>query len=137
MATPTTWRIRGDVMEACNCTITCPCNFGSDPTQVPCEAILGWRIQEGQYGDTRLDGLNVVAYFRIPGHPFAGGWTLGVYLDQRATQQHQRPGRTGPAAARLRSRAANPDRRTSADPGAAADAAPGAGCGRGAHQPAD
>lgn len=87
MATPTTWRIRGDVMEACNCTTTCPCNFGSDPTQIPCEAILGWRIQEGQYGDTRLDGLNVVAYFRIPGHPFAGGWTLGVYLDQRATQQ--------------------------------------------------
>jgi hypothetical protein len=53
MATATVWRMRGDVMEACNCTTTCPCNFGSDPTQVPCEVILAWRIQEGQYG-TRL-----------------------------------------------------------------------------------
>jgi hypothetical protein len=31
--------------------------------------------------------LNVVLYLRIPGNIFAGGWTLGVYLDQRANQQ--------------------------------------------------
>ena len=83
----TEWRLRGDVMEACNCTTTCPCNFGSDPTQVPCEAIVGWRIQQGEYGSTRLDGLNVVAYLRIPGHAFRGDWTLGLYLDQRGTPQ--------------------------------------------------
>jgi hypothetical protein len=29
--------------------------------------------------------LNVVVYLRMPGNPFQGGWTLGVYLDQRAT----------------------------------------------------
>lgn len=87
MAAETSWRMRGDVMEACSCTTTCPCNFGSDPTQVPCEAIIGWRIQEGQYGNTRLDGLHVVLYLRIPGNAFQGGWTVGVYLDQRANQQ--------------------------------------------------
>jgi len=87
MATETSWRMRGDILEACNCTTTCPCNFGSDPTQVPCEAILGFRIQEGQYGNTRLDGLNFVLYFQIPGNAFQGGWTLGVYLDQQAAQE--------------------------------------------------
>lgn len=87
MATEASWRMRGDVMEACNCATTCPCNFGSDPTQVPCEVILGWRIQEGQYGDTPLDGLNVVLYGRMPGNAFQGGWTVGIYLDQRANQQ--------------------------------------------------
>jgi hypothetical protein len=87
MATETSWRLRGDVMEACNCTTTCPCNFGSDPTQVPCEVILGWRIQEGQYGTIRLDGLHVVFYARIPGNFFRGGTTAGVYLDQRATPE--------------------------------------------------
>ena len=46
-----------------------------------------WRIQEGHHGDIRLDGLNVVLYLRIPGNAFQGGWTLGVYLDQRADQQ--------------------------------------------------
>jgi hypothetical protein len=87
MTTETAWRMHGDVMEACSCNTTCPCNFGSDPTQVPCEAIVGWRIQEGSYGNTRLDGLNVVFYFLIPGNAFQGGWTLGIYMDQRANQQ--------------------------------------------------
>jgi hypothetical protein len=54
---------------------------------VPCEAIIGWRIQEGQYGNTRLDGLQVVSYLSIPGNAFQGGWTVGVYLDQRANPQ--------------------------------------------------
>src|SRR5215207_396517 len=85
MTTATAWRLRGDVMEACSCVTTCPCNFGSDPTQLPCEVVIAWRVQEGQHGDTRLDGLNVVAYVRMPGNAFQGDWTMGVYLDQRAT----------------------------------------------------
>lgn len=87
MATETVWRMRGDVMEACNCTTMCPYNFGSDPTQVPCEVILAWRIQEGQYGTIRLDGLHVVLFARIPGNFFCGGMTAGVYLDERATPE--------------------------------------------------
>jgi hypothetical protein len=87
MTTVTAWRIRGDVMEACSCLTACPCNFGSDPTQVPCDVVLAWRVQEGQYGDTQLGGLHLVAYARIPGNVFAGNWTMGVYLDQRASPQ--------------------------------------------------
>ena len=86
MATQTLWRMRGDVMEACSCATTCPCNFGSDPTPLPCEVVIGWRIQDGNYGNTRLDGLSVVLYGRIPGNVFQGNWTVGVYLDQRASQ---------------------------------------------------
>ena len=86
MATQTSWRMRGDVMEACSCVTTCPCNFGSDPTPLPCEVVIGWRIQNGNYGNTRLDGLSVVLYGRIPGKVFQGNWTVGVYLDQRASQ---------------------------------------------------
>jgi hypothetical protein len=85
MATQTSWRMRGDVMEACSCATTCPCNFGSDPTPLPCDVVIGWRIQEGNYGNTRLDGLSVVLYGRIPGNVFQGNWTVGVYLDQRAS----------------------------------------------------
>lgn len=64
MATATSWHMRGNIMEACSCTTTCPCNFGSDPTEVPCGAIVGWRIWECQYGNTRPDGLNVVLYLK-------------------------------------------------------------------------
>jgi hypothetical protein len=49
--------------------------------------VIGWRIQDGNYGNTRLDGLSVVLYGRIPGNVFQGNWTIGVYLDQRASQQ--------------------------------------------------
>src|SRR6476660_5818255 len=87
MTTTTAWRMRGDVMEACSCATACPCNFGSNPTQVPCDAVLGWRVLDGQYGSVRLDGLNVVAYARIPGPVFEGNWTMGVYLDERASPQ--------------------------------------------------
>jgi len=49
--------------------------------------ILAWRIQEGQYGTIRLDGLHVVLFARIPGNFFRGGMTAGVYLDERATPE--------------------------------------------------
>jgi hypothetical protein len=49
--------------------------------------VIAWRIQEGHYGNTRLDGLPVVGYARIPGPAFEGNWTMGMYLDQRATPQ--------------------------------------------------
>ena len=78
------WRLTGTAMEACRCAVTCPCNFGSDPTEVPCGAIIAWQIADGQYGDTQLQDLNLVAYLEIPGNAFQGGWTMGVYLDERA-----------------------------------------------------
>ena len=83
----TAWRMRGDAFEACSCNVTCPCNLGSDPTLGFCEVIVAWRIREGHYGTTRLDGLNVVVYNRMPGNLWQGNWTTGLYLDQRATPE--------------------------------------------------
>jgi len=37
-------------------------------------------FDEGHYGNTRLDGLNVVFYARMPGNIFQGNWTAGVYI---------------------------------------------------------
>ena len=34
-----------------------------------------------------MDGLNAVLLLNIPGKLFDGGWTLGLYLDQRANQE--------------------------------------------------
>ena len=86
MTAVTSWNMRGDIFESCSCNIVCPCNYGGDPTDLPCEAVLGFRVQEGNYGNTPLGGLNIVLYIQIPGKVFDGGWTLGVYLDERASQ---------------------------------------------------
>jgi len=89
MTTATSWRLQGDLMEVCSCNVTCSCNFGGDPTRTPCDAVWGIHVGQGNYGNTRLNGLNVVLYFRIPGKVFDGNWTLGACLDQRANQQQQ------------------------------------------------
>ncbi len=89
MTTATSWRIRGDVSCGCSCDSVCPCEFGSNPTRGFCETVIGFHIQEGNYGDTQLDGLNYVLYARTPGNFFEGDMTLGIYLDQQATQEQQ------------------------------------------------
>ena len=86
MTTAESWRIRGDAIEACNCDVVCACNFGGAPTPGLCEAIIDYRVQEGNHGGTQLGGLNFVLYLQMPGKPYDGNWTLGVYLDQRASQ---------------------------------------------------
>lgn len=87
MSTIPSWHMQGYVMEACSCETTCPCNFASDPTRAPCEAVVCWHIQEGRFAQTALDNLNLVLYVSIPANMFAGGWTLGLYFDQRADAQ--------------------------------------------------
>ena len=87
MTSAASWRMQGDILELCSCNITCPCNYGGDPSTLPCEAVLGLRIQEGNYGNTSLGGLNFVIYVQIPGKVFDGGWTLGVFLDEGASQE--------------------------------------------------
>lgn len=86
MTTAESWRIRGDVLEVCSCAVVCPCNFGGDPTHSPCEAVQSYRIQEGNLGNTSLDGLSLALYLTIPGKVYDGNWTLGVYIDQQANE---------------------------------------------------
>ena len=38
MTTATSWRIRGNMLDACSCAHGCPCQFGADPTLGYCEA---------------------------------------------------------------------------------------------------
>ena len=87
MTTTESWRMRGDVIDACSCNYACPCNFGNDPSKGFCESVVSFHIQEGNYGATRLDSLNLVLLVRFPGNAFAGHWTVGTYLDQRANQE--------------------------------------------------
>jgi hypothetical protein len=54
------WTIKGDYIETCNCDYGCPCNFTGFPSNGFCRALVGYDIREGKYGDTRLDGLDVI-----------------------------------------------------------------------------
>jgi hypothetical protein len=85
MAGKTSWRIRGEAINTCNCAWGCPCQFNSLPTHGRCEAFVGFRIDTGAYGDTKLDGLRVAAVYSWPGPIHEGNGTVQPVVDERAT----------------------------------------------------
>jgi len=59
------------------------------PTQGFCEVALAFHVEQGQYGDVVLDGLNAIVMARSPGTMSAGNWTAAVYLDERADERQR------------------------------------------------
>src|SRR5689334_21637271 len=43
------WHITATVAESCSCTISCPCNFGGEPSHMPCEGNRMISIEQGHY----------------------------------------------------------------------------------------
>jgi len=77
------WSIKGPHFSNCNCDYGCPCQFVALPTDGSCRAITGWRIDEGHFGDVRLDGLNAVVVYAWPGAVHHGNGTMQVTADER------------------------------------------------------
>ena len=61
------WMIRGPKIASCSCNYGCPCEFNAPPTNPVCEGLEAQRIDEGWFGDVRLDGLIIGARYRWPG----------------------------------------------------------------------
>lgn len=53
------WRISGELEEACSCDAACPCWWDSKPTKMTCGGGETLFIEKGNYGNVRLDGLAV------------------------------------------------------------------------------
>ena len=80
------WTITGPHLKNCNCAFGCPCDFNAPPTQGPCEGMVGMRIDEGYFGDTRLDGLCWGAAYHWPGPLHEGNGTMQSAVDERADE---------------------------------------------------
>jgi hypothetical protein len=80
------WELKGDYFEACNCEVGCPCIFLSPPTGDDCFVLLAYHIDKGNFGDTNLDGLNVVMTAYSPGHMQKVKWKVGLYFDSAANK---------------------------------------------------
>jgi hypothetical protein len=81
----TNWRIAGVEIGSCNCAWGCPCQFNDLPTHDNCEGFVGWEIQDGYYGDTRLDGVRYARIYYWPGPVHEGNGTRQMIIDERAT----------------------------------------------------
>lgn len=78
------WRVRGREFANCNCAYGCPCQFNALPTYGDCRAAIGYQIDEGHFGDVRLDGLRAAALVSWPGAVHEGNGTMLIIIDERA-----------------------------------------------------
>jgi hypothetical protein len=80
----TPWEIRGRELVNCNCAYGCPCQFNALPTQGFCEAVGGFGVDEGYYGDVRLDGLAIAMAVKWPGPIHEGKGQCQPIVDAKA-----------------------------------------------------
>jgi hypothetical protein len=80
------WEIKAREFANCNCDYGCPCQFNALPTHGSCEAVAGFDIKEGHFGETRLDGLRAVYMAKWPGPVHEGNGTAQVIIDKRANE---------------------------------------------------
>lgn len=80
------WKIKGPKIGSCNCAYGCPCEFNARPTHGQCFGLEAHRIDEGWFGDVRLDGLLIGARYRWPGAVHEGGGTAQGIVDERASE---------------------------------------------------
>ncbi len=83
------WSIKGREFVNCNCDYGCPCQFNALPTHGDCRAVLGFQIDEGHHGDTRLDGLQAAMVVSWPGAIHEGNGTMLVIIDEQANEEQR------------------------------------------------
>lgn len=82
------YRIAGDYLEGCACRLICPCDFGENAAAMKgCQVTQVWHIENGRYGEVRLDGLTMVGMILKPMKNFTatvGKQEWGLYVDEQA-----------------------------------------------------
>lgn len=84
------WSIEGPHFANCNCDYGCPCQFAALPTDGTCKAVVGWRIDKGHYGETRLDGLLTAGTYAWPGAIHEGNGAMQIIIDERADEAQRK-----------------------------------------------
>lgn len=84
------WQISGQYMETCNCAMLCPCitsNLAARPTEGDCKAAVAMRIDKGSKDGVALDGLAFIVMLHSPGAMGDGNMTVGLIIDEGASEQ--------------------------------------------------
>ena len=80
------WKIEGPHFINCNCDYGCPCQYVALPTDGTCKAVVAFRIDKGNFGDTHLDGLMAFNTYDWPGAIHEGNGSLQSIIDERADE---------------------------------------------------
>jgi hypothetical protein len=83
------WMLKTRRLSTCSCDYGCPCEFNAPPTQGFCEGVEAMEIDEGYFGDVRLDGLRTAGIYHWPGAVHQGGGSWLAFMDERATPEQR------------------------------------------------
>jgi hypothetical protein len=83
------WQLQGSYVETCSCELMCPCNLSLDhgATYDFCRVSLAFNIREGFVEGTDVGGRKVVMIADTPKVMTEGGWRLGVFIDDQASDE--------------------------------------------------
>ena len=84
------WRMVGNEVGSCNCDWGCPCQFDALPTHGNCMAVIAYQVDQGNFGDTRLDGVRFAELVSWPGPIHEGGGTRQTIIDESASPEQRR-----------------------------------------------
>lgn len=85
-----TWRMKGEYIKNCNCIATCPCDTVGFPyPDKGCAGMAGMRIQQGNFGTVKLDGLSWVVAYSWPGALHEGNGSVQPFIEQKATEEQR------------------------------------------------
>src|SRR5258708_26893934 len=86
--------MRGEYMESCNCDYLCPCVYTNPQGPVTydhCTAVLVFRIDDGDFGGVRLDGLKIAFVLRAGKVMADRNWIFPVVVGDAAHAPHPPP----------------------------------------------
>lgn len=89
MAVSVEWEIKATTFGNCNCSYGCPCQFNALPTRGNCRYVQGFQIEQGHFGDVKLDGLRSVTMAIWPGAVHEGNGTMQMVIDERADAEQR------------------------------------------------
>jgi hypothetical protein len=83
------WKIAGDWCDVSKRNIPTPSMLISFPSYTDCEGVFVYKIRSGYYGQTTLDGLNILELTYFKRNMWSGNLqaSIAIFLDNRAHRQ--------------------------------------------------
>lgn len=82
-------RTKGRGFQNCNCNYGCPCQFNALPTYGNSEAVMGYAIEQGNFGEINLDGLRIAGVYSWPSPVHEGDGRMQLIIDESANDQQR------------------------------------------------
>lgn len=87
------YEMRGQFLEACDCSVPCPCWFDEDPHEGECTGLMAWQIEQGTIDGVDVSGLTAVSISSHSGPRTDaaehGKMRLSLFVNEEASSEQE------------------------------------------------